>query len=73
MKFEFIKEVSGEVPGYGGQSVKTGDIVDLDGHLASKAKGNPDYREPKEDEPIATENTKKRMGRPPKVSNGDQG
>lgn len=44
MKFEYVKQVSEPVPSYGGQMVKTGDVVEIDGPLAAKAKANPDYR-----------------------------
>ena len=43
MKFKFVKQVAGEVPSYGGNVVKTGDVIDLDGPLAKKAAENPDY------------------------------
>lgn len=45
MKFEFIKEVSEPVMSYGGVMVKTGDVVELDGWFAEKAKVNPNYRQ----------------------------
>lgn len=43
MKFKLIKQVGGEVPCYGGQTAKTGDVIELDGDLAEKAKNNPDF------------------------------
>ena len=43
MKFKFIKKVSGEVNCYGGKTIKTGDIVELEGHFIEKANANPDF------------------------------
>ena len=43
MKFKFIKPVEGEVPCYGGKTVKTGDEIELSGHFEQKAKANPDF------------------------------
>ena len=43
MKFKFIKKVDGEVPCYDGKTVKTGDVIELTGHFAEKAKNNPDF------------------------------
>lgn len=45
MKFKLVKKVEGEVNCYGVQMCATGDTVDLPGHLAEKAKLNPDYEE----------------------------
>lgn len=47
MKFKFIKEVSSAVGVYGGNTVKTGDTIELEGFLAEKAKTNPDFKEVK--------------------------
>lgn len=47
MKFEFVKKVDGEVNGYNGIKVKTGDRVEYEGHFAEKALKNPDYQEVK--------------------------
>lgn len=44
MKFEFVKKVSKPVPSYSGKNIETGDTVELEGFLAKKALGNPDYR-----------------------------
>ena len=43
MKFKFIKQVDGEVNCYCGKTVKTGDVIELEGHFAEKAKANPDF------------------------------
>ena len=43
MKFRFVKKVEGSVPVYGGQTASTGDILEYQGHLAEKAKANPDF------------------------------
>jgi len=42
-KFKFVKKVEGEVNGYRGTKVKTGDTVELDDIMAFKAALNPDY------------------------------
>lgn len=47
MKFKFIKEVSGSVSVYDGNTVKTGDTIELEGFFADKAKNNPDFKEVK--------------------------
>lgn len=43
MKFRFVKEVPEPVKNYGGELITTGDVVELTGHLAEKAKTNPNY------------------------------
>jgi len=43
MKFKFVKKVTGSVKVYDGATVKTGDVVEFDGHFAEKAKNNPDF------------------------------
>lgn len=43
MKFKLVKKVDGEVPCYGGKTAKTGDVIELNGHFAEKAKANPDF------------------------------
>lgn len=53
MKFKFIKQCSGTVPTYGGNRVQTGDVIELDGHLARKAAASPDYQSA--DEPLETQ------------------
>lgn len=47
MKFKFIKEVESEVTIYNEAKVKTGDVVELEGFFADKAKSNPDFEEVK--------------------------
>jgi len=46
MKFKLIKKVAGEVNCFG-KMCKTGGTIDLDGRLAEKAQGNPDFQEVK--------------------------
>jgi hypothetical protein len=48
MRFEFVKQVEGEVTCYTGEMVKTGSVIDLPEHLAKKARVNPNYKEVKE-------------------------
>lgn len=43
MKFRFIRKVDKKVPVYNGNLVKTGDTIELEGHLAVKAQNNPDF------------------------------
>ena len=43
MQFRFIRQIDGEAPVYGGQFAKTGDIIELEGHLADKASRNPHF------------------------------
>lgn len=44
LMFEFARKVDGEVKSYDGKMVKTGDVIELTGALAKKAKLNPDYK-----------------------------
>ncbi len=44
MMFEFVKKVEVEVKSYNGNMVKTGDVIELSGVFADKAKKNPDYK-----------------------------
>lgn len=56
MKFKLIKEVEGEVNCYG-QMCKTGGTIELDGHLAEKAKANPDFVIPRQKNGKQSRNT----------------
>lgn len=46
-KFKLTKEVKSAVPVYGGKEAITGDVIELDGLLAEKARNNPDFQEVK--------------------------
>jgi len=45
MKFKLIKEFADPVRCYNGEMIKTGDVITLSGHLAQKARNNPNYAE----------------------------
>lgn len=47
-KFKLIKKVDGPVMCYTGNEIKTGDVIELSGHLAEKAKKNQNYELVKE-------------------------
>ena len=47
MKFKLIKEVEGLVGAYGHENIKTGDVIELEGFFAEKARNNPDFAEVK--------------------------
>lgn len=76
MKFRLIKAVDGSVPTYDGSRIRTGDVVELEGHFAEKAARNPDYvpviaEVVAEIEPVAervAEPAKRGPGRPRKVA-----
>lgn len=68
MKFRFIRQVDGEAPVYGGQTAKTGDIIELEGHLADKASRNPHFEAVEGKKAPAKRNTRKKA-----VTDGDSG
>ena len=47
MKFKLIAEFDKPVRCYTGEMISTGDVIELDGHLADKARNNPNYKEVK--------------------------
>lgn len=47
MKFKLIAKFDEPVNCYTGEKISTGDIIELDGHLAEKASKNPNYQEVK--------------------------
>ena len=50
MKFKFTKKVDAPVQAYG-HTVTTDDVIELGGHLAQKAKNNPDFVIPRDRNP----------------------
>lgn len=44
-KFKLVKKVDEPVVCYTGEMIETGDTIELDGHLATKARKNPNYQE----------------------------
>lgn len=46
-KFKLVKkDITKQVPCYG-KKAKTGDVIELTGHMAQKAADNPDFQEVK--------------------------
>lgn len=43
MRYRFVKEVKSPVKTYRGKKIKTGDVVEFDDFLSSKASNNPDF------------------------------
>ena len=72
MKFQYIKQVTNPVKGYGGIMVSTGDIVEFDGFFAGKAESNPEWKrvgdvvQDDKSEVLLAPRTKKKRGRPRK-------
>lgn len=58
MQFKFIKKIEGKVKGYDGTEHATGDIIELSGPLADKAKRNPRYELVQEKEALTVKNAK---------------
>lgn len=50
-QFRFVRNVNGTVPGYEGNRVATGDVVELSAHFAVKAERNPDYERVDREQP----------------------
>ena len=62
MKFRYIHKVDAPVNTYDGLMVSTGDIIELDGWLAGKAKKDPHYEVVTEStviEPVTAKSKKK--------------
>lgn len=43
MKFKRVNKIEGKATAYGVDNIATGETVELEGHLAEKAKRNPNY------------------------------
>lgn len=41
--FKLVKDDCKDVPVYGGETLSTGDTIELEGFLAEKAEKNPDF------------------------------
>lgn len=54
MKYEYINQVDERVNCYG-YMVKTGDVVEMEGHFSSKAKRNPDWKPAQENAKVTVE------------------
>jgi len=59
MNFELVKKVDEPVNAYGHKGIKTGDVIELDGRLAEKAKGNEDFKESTKKPTVKPAQTKK--------------